>query len=268
MFIAVDHCWPSASAFMPAAALIASRLWSRSGRRCASVSAPSARTWPGLALRRSWLSVCEPPLQAEIRFLGIASSPAFVREPEGNGCAERFIRVLKKPALGPAFRHRPGAAPGAPGVQADLNQTWIIERHGYRTPAEVRANQSAGCRWPHKRRSVSHNRGPVQGQQQRCSSSTPFQPPLLCTPRLSWRHTMRRYLRGRSTLRNRAQQGYPATTYATTYTSPVNASPVAARVYSPPSVGPYDRYAAYPAVTPTSTRPPAAAVSDPYAIDP
>jgi putative transposase len=25
--------------------------------------------------------------QAEIRFLGIESSPAFVREPEGNGCA-------------------------------------------------------------------------------------------------------------------------------------------------------------------------------------
>src|SRR3954452_285867 len=31
--------------------------------------------------------------QAEIRFLGIESSPAFVREPEGNGCADRFIRV-------------------------------------------------------------------------------------------------------------------------------------------------------------------------------
>ena len=37
--------------------------------------------------------------QAEIRFLGIESSPAFVREPEGNGCAERFIRVLKENLL-------------------------------------------------------------------------------------------------------------------------------------------------------------------------
>src|SRR3712207_4627688 len=35
--------------------------------------------------------------QAEIRFLGIASSPAFVRE--GNGCAERFIRTLKENLL-------------------------------------------------------------------------------------------------------------------------------------------------------------------------
>jgi transposase InsO family protein len=80
--------------------------------------------------------------QAEIRFLGIASSPAFVREPEGNGCAERFIRVLKENLLWirrfdtieelrlalQAFRHT-------------YNQTWIIERHGYRTPAQVRADQ-------------------------------------------------------------------------------------------------------------------------------
>ena len=27
------------------------------------------------------------------------SSPAFVREPEGNGCAERFIRTLKENLL-------------------------------------------------------------------------------------------------------------------------------------------------------------------------
>jgi hypothetical protein len=33
-------------------------------------------------------------LQEELRFWGITSSPAFVREPEGNGCAERFIRTL------------------------------------------------------------------------------------------------------------------------------------------------------------------------------
>jgi putative transposase len=37
--------------------------------------------------------------QAEIRFLGLESSPAFVRGPEGNGCAERFIRTLKENLL-------------------------------------------------------------------------------------------------------------------------------------------------------------------------
>ena len=37
--------------------------------------------------------------EAELAFLGIESSPAFVREPEGNGCAERFIRILKENLL-------------------------------------------------------------------------------------------------------------------------------------------------------------------------
>ena len=33
--------------------------------------------------------------QDEIAFLGIEASPSFVRQPEGNGVAERFIRTLK-----------------------------------------------------------------------------------------------------------------------------------------------------------------------------
>ena len=31
--------------------------------------------------------------QQEVAFFGIESSPSFVREPEGNGVAERFIRT-------------------------------------------------------------------------------------------------------------------------------------------------------------------------------
>ena len=37
--------------------------------------------------------------QNELTFLGIESSPSFIREPEGNGCAERFIRLLKENLL-------------------------------------------------------------------------------------------------------------------------------------------------------------------------
>ena len=37
--------------------------------------------------------------QEEIAFLGITSSPAFVRAPEGNGGAERFVRILKENLL-------------------------------------------------------------------------------------------------------------------------------------------------------------------------
>ena len=37
--------------------------------------------------------------QAELRFLGMDSSPSFVRAPEGNGCIERFWRTLKEQLL-------------------------------------------------------------------------------------------------------------------------------------------------------------------------
>ena len=38
-------------------------------------------------------------VQQEVAFFGIESSPSFVREPEGNGVAERFIRTLKENLL-------------------------------------------------------------------------------------------------------------------------------------------------------------------------
>jgi hypothetical protein len=43
--------------------------------------------------------------QDELKFLGIEPSPAFVREPEGNGVAERFIRTLKEQMLEVADEH-------------------------------------------------------------------------------------------------------------------------------------------------------------------
>jgi putative transposase len=82
------------------------------------------------------------PFQGEVRFLGIASSPAFVREPEGNGCAERFIRTLKENLLWV----RPFATVeelrlALQAFKETYDRTWIIERHGYRTPAKVRSDQ-------------------------------------------------------------------------------------------------------------------------------
>ena len=38
--------------------------------------------------------------QSESRFLGLASSPAFGREPQGNGCIEHFFKTLKEQLLG------------------------------------------------------------------------------------------------------------------------------------------------------------------------
>ena len=80
--------------------------------------------------------------QSEIRFLGVASSPAFVREPEGNGCAERFIRVLKENLLWVRrFETVEELRLALRAFRQTYNQSWIIERHGYKTPAQVRADQ-------------------------------------------------------------------------------------------------------------------------------
>ena len=80
--------------------------------------------------------------QSEIRFLGIESSPAFVREPEGNGCAERFIRTLKENLLWVRrFNTVEELRLALIAFRQTYNQSWIIERHGYKTPAQVRADQ-------------------------------------------------------------------------------------------------------------------------------
>jgi putative transposase len=80
--------------------------------------------------------------QTEIRFLGIESSPAFVREPEGNGCAERFIRTLKENLLWVRrFATVEELRLALQAFKETYNRIWIIERHGYQTPAQVRANQ-------------------------------------------------------------------------------------------------------------------------------
>jgi putative transposase len=97
----------------------------------------------GLALRHDHGSqYVSHHFQAEVRFLGIASSPAFVREPQGNGCAERFIRVLKENLLWiRRFATIEELRLALLAFQQAYNQSWIIERHGYRTPAQVRTDQ-------------------------------------------------------------------------------------------------------------------------------
>ena len=82
--------------------------------------------------------------QGELAFLGIASSPAFVREPEGNGCVERFIRTLKENLLWVRrFATIEDLSLALHAFKDSYNQTWIVERHGYQTPAAVRAAQLA-----------------------------------------------------------------------------------------------------------------------------
>ena len=78
--------------------------------------------------------------QDELKFLGMISSPAFVREPEGNGVAERFIRTLKEQLLWVrTFDTVEELRLALLEFKERYNQQWLCERHGHQTPAQVRA---------------------------------------------------------------------------------------------------------------------------------
>jgi putative transposase len=80
--------------------------------------------------------------QKELEFLGLESSPAFVRAPEGNGCAERFIRTLKENLLWvQTFNTIETLRQALLAFRETYNATWLIERHGFITPAAVRQKQ-------------------------------------------------------------------------------------------------------------------------------
>lgn len=100
----------------------------------------AANTATGLALRHDHGSqYMSDDFQAEIRFLGMDSSPAFVRQPEGNGCIERFFRTLKEQLLWVRhFRDLADLQAALRVFKDTYNQQWLIERLGFRSPAAVR----------------------------------------------------------------------------------------------------------------------------------
>ena len=94
----------------------------------------------GLSLRHDHGSqYLSDHFQGELRFLGIRSSQSFVAAPEGNGCAERFIRTLKEQLLWvEPFETVQQLRLALLAFKDRYNQKWLIERHGHRTPAAVR----------------------------------------------------------------------------------------------------------------------------------
>src|SRR4051812_45481999 len=144
VFVAVDH--RSAECIGIHAAARATRFEAlepiRQGmrRHFAAFAKDVAR---GLSLRHDHGSqYMSDHFQKELAFLGIESSPAFVRAPEGNGCAERFIRTLKENLLWvrtfdtvEQLRH------ALIEFREVYNTTWLIERHGFQPPAAIRQNQ-------------------------------------------------------------------------------------------------------------------------------
>lgn len=94
----------------------------------------------GLGLRMDWgPQYTARQFRGELRWLGIRPSPSYVGEPECNGIIERWMRTLKEECL---YLHDFATLDEARRVIGafikQYNQEWLLERHGHRTPAEVR----------------------------------------------------------------------------------------------------------------------------------
>ena len=75
-------------------------------------------------------------------FLGNASSPAVVRAPEGNGCAERFIRTLKEHLVWlQAFETVEELRLVLHAFQRHYHAPGLMGPYGYKAPAQVRHEQ-------------------------------------------------------------------------------------------------------------------------------
>ena len=138
-------------------AATASRPWRPSARVSATASAGSA-TAPlrqgvrdrfggisdgaarGLRLRHDHGSnSLAADFQQEIAFFGIESSPSFVRAPDGNGVAERFIRTLKENLLWVRrFETLEDLRLAVLAFKRTYNEQWMLEKYAYRSPAQVR----------------------------------------------------------------------------------------------------------------------------------
>ena len=151
VFVAVDHC--SGECVGSHAAPSGNRFEAlepiRQGvlRRFGGIGPDVAR---GLALRHDHGSnYMSRDFQGEIRFFGIEGSPSFVREPEGNGVAERFIRTLKENFLWVhTFDTIEDLRCALREFVAHYNATWLVARHGYRTPNQIRAEQRSLAQCP------------------------------------------------------------------------------------------------------------------------
>ncbi len=81
--------------------------------------------------------------QNEIAWLGATSSPSLVRAPEGNGCAERFIRTLKENLLRVrTFETIEELQKALQEFKDDYNEHWLIQRVGHRSPNQFRRDDT------------------------------------------------------------------------------------------------------------------------------
>jgi transposase InsO family protein len=100
----------------------------------------------GLAPRHDWgPQYRSAHFTGSLAWLGISDDPAFLGEPETNGCAERWIRTLKDQCLWVQLHDTfDKLRQAVASFVRTYNTQWLIQRHGHRTPKEAyQAAQSA-----------------------------------------------------------------------------------------------------------------------------
>jgi putative transposase len=93
----------------------------------------------GISVRHDWGSQYRSHhFGGSLRWLGMQDDPAYPGEPEGNGCAERWIRTLKEQCLwARVYDDVDDLAQAVAGFTDLYNSKWLIERHGHLTPREA-----------------------------------------------------------------------------------------------------------------------------------
>jgi len=90
----------------------------------------------GLQLRHDWgPQYRSAHFTGSLAWLGISDDPAFLGEPETNGCAERWIRTLKEQCLWAELHDTiEELRQAVSGFVDRYNHSWLIQRHGHLTP--------------------------------------------------------------------------------------------------------------------------------------
>jgi len=146
VFIAVDHC---SGEFIGTHASSSASRWEALEPVRQGVTQHFGGVGPdvakGLTLRHDHGSnYMADDFQNEIKCFGIVSSPAFVRQPEGNGVAERAIRTLKEQLLWVQhFETVEDLRQALASFAAEYSASWLRQRHGYKTPDQIRTEQEA-----------------------------------------------------------------------------------------------------------------------------
>jgi transposase InsO family protein len=94
----------------------------------------------GLGLRMDWgPQYTAHQFRGELRWLGIRPTPSYVGEPQCNGIMERWMRTLKEECV---YLHDFVTLEEARQVIGEFveryNREWLIQRHGHRTPTDIR----------------------------------------------------------------------------------------------------------------------------------